>query len=190
MRSLIVTENISLDGVIETVDGGEPPPSGGEDLAAVMREHMAAADAVLLGRVTYEEFAGYWPAQNDDPTGISDYLNRTTKYVVSSSLTLPDWQKTIILRGALKDTIISLKQSPGKDIVTTGSITLVHSLMRENLIDAYRLFVYPVVSGRGRRLFPDGIGGKLRLVGTKSFRSGVVLLSYGGMEADHNIIPL
>ena len=186
MRSLIVTENISLDGVIETVDGGEASPSGGDDLAAVMREHMAAADAVLLGRVTYEEFAGYWPAQTSDATGISDYLNRMTKYVVSSSLTLPSWQNTTVLRGSLTDHIATLKREPGKDIVTTGSITLVHWLMRENLIDAYRLFVYPVVSGRGRRLFPEGIGAKLRLVETRTFHSGVVLLFYRMMQVDHD----
>jgi dihydrofolate reductase len=186
MRSLIVTENISLDGVIETVDGGESSPPGGDDLAAATQEHMAAADAVLLGRVTYEEFAGYWPAQTDDATGISDYLNRTTKYVVSSSLTLPSWQNTIALRGSLTDTIITLKRSPGKDIVTTGSITLVHWLMRENLIDAYRLFVYPVVSGHGRHLFPDGFGSKLRLAETRTFRSGVVLLFYRVVQPDPN----
>ncbi len=186
MRSLIVTENMSLDGVIETVDGGETSPPGSDDLAAVMREQMAAADAVLLGRVTYEEFAGYWPAQTNDPTGISDYLNRTTKYVVSSSLTRPSWQHTTVLRGSLTDHIATLKRSPGKDIVTTGSITLVHWLMRENLIDAYRLFVYPAVSGRGRRLFPEGIEGKLRPVETRTFRSGVVLLSYRMMQVDHD----
>src|SRR5262249_19304505 len=83
MRDLIVSENITLDGVIDLQDGWFSP-YGGDDITAVNREHMAAADAVLLGRVTYEEFAGYWPAQAEDTTGVSDYLNRTMKYVVSS----------------------------------------------------------------------------------------------------------
>lgn len=183
MRALIVTENITLDGVIDARDGWFSP-YGGDDIAAVNREHMAAADAVLLGRVTYEQFAGYWPAQTDDITGVSDYLNRTTKYVVSSSLTTNDWQNTTILSGPLADEIVALKRQPGKDIVATGSVTLVQSLGREGLIDAYRLFVYPVVLGHGRRLFPDGIDSKLLLVDTRTFRSGVVLLSYRLARAD------
>jgi dihydrofolate reductase len=177
MRALIVTENITIDGVIDA-QGDWFSPYGGDDIAAVNREHMAAADAVLLGRVTYEQFAAYWPAQTDDPTGVSDYLNRTTKYVVSSSLTTADWQHTTILRGPLTDEVITLKRHPGKDIVATGSITLVQSLVRENLVDVYRLFVHPVVLGSGRRLFPEGIARNLRLTGTRTFRSGVVLLSY------------
>ncbi len=177
MRDLIVTENITLDGVIDA-EGGWFATDGGDDLAAATREHMAAADAVLLGRVTYAQFAEYWPAQTDDPTGVSDYLNRTTKYVVSSSLTTADWRNTTILGGPLAEEIATLKRQPGKDIVATGSVTLVRSLVRENLVDALRLFVHPVVLGRGRRLFPDGIERTLRLADTRTFRSGVVLLTY------------
>ena len=183
MRDLIVTENITLDGVIDARDGWFSP-YGGDDIAAVNREHMAAADAVLLGRVTYEEFAGYWPAQTDDRTGVSDYLNRTTKYVVSSSLAEADWQHTTILRGPLADEIAALKRRPGEDIVATGSVTLVQSLVREHLVDAYRLFVHPVVLGRGRRLFPDGVHHDLQLTDTRTFRSGVVLLSYRVARSD------
>ncbi len=177
MRHLIVTENMTVDGVIDGQEGWFSPSSG-DDMAAVTREHMAAADAVLLGRVTYQQFAGYWPAQTDDTTGVSAYLNRTMKYVVSSSLTTADWQHTTILGGALTDQIATLKRQPGKDIVATGSITLVRSLVQENLVDAYRLFVWPVILGRGRRLFPEGIASTLRLIETKTFGSGVVLLSY------------
>lgn len=139
---------------------------------------MEAADAVLLGRVTYQQFADFWPKQTEDTTGISDYLNRTPKYVVSSSLTSAEWQNTTLLHGPLKDEIATLKQQPGKDIVATGSISLVRSLVQNDLVDVYRLFVYPVVLGRGRRLFVEGSGVGLRLVDTRSFRSGVVLLSY------------
>jgi len=177
VRDLIVTENMTVDGVIDGQEGWFSP-SGGDDMAAVTREHMAAADAVLLGRVTYDQFAGYWPAQTDDTTGVSDYLNRTMKYVVSSSLTTANWQHTTILGGSLTDHIVTLKRQPGKDIVATGSVTLVRSLVQENLVDAYRLFVWPVILGRGRRLFPEGIASTLRLIETQTFDSGVVLLSY------------
>jgi dihydrofolate reductase len=184
VRDLIVTENITLNGVIDACEGWFSP-YGGEDIAAANREHMAAADAVLLGRVTYEEFVGYWPVQTDDTTGVADYLNRTMKYVVSSSLTGAEWQHTTILRGPLVDDIAALKRQPGQDIVATGSVTLVQSLVCENLVDTYRLFVHPIVLGRGRRLFPDGIGHQLRLTDVRTFRSGVVLLSYRVARADH-----
>lgn len=110
MRDLIVTENITLDGVIDAEGGWFTAGGGGDDIAASNREHMAATDAVLLGRVTYEQFAGYWPKQTDDTTGVSDYLNRTMKYVVSSSLTDPDWQHTTVLHGPLADDIAALKR--------------------------------------------------------------------------------
>jgi dihydrofolate reductase len=177
VRKLIATENISLDGVIDAQDNWFAP-DGGDDIAAVTKEHMGAADAVLLGRVTYDQFASYWPAQTADRTGVSDYLNRTTKYVFSSTLQAPAWQHTTVLSGSLADEIARLKALPGRDIVATGSVSLVRSLASEDLIDVYRLFVYPVVLGRGRRLFPGGSSRKLRLIDSRTFRSGVVLLAY------------
>jgi dihydrofolate reductase len=123
---------------------------------------------------------GYWPQQTDDPTGVSDYLNAVSKYVVSSTLGDPEWEHTTILPGdGFQDAVRSLKSEPGRDIVTTGSITLVHALIGAGLVDEYRLFLYPVVLGRGRRLFPEGTSvPALRLVETRPFRSGVVLLRY------------
>jgi len=122
----------------------------------------------------------YWPQQTDDTTGVTDYLNKVAKYVVSASLEDPDWEPTTILRGPLRDDIIGLKAQLGKDIVTTGSITLVHSLIAEGLVDEYRLFVYPVVVGRGEKLFTDSEKmAKLKLLQTRTFSSGVVLLRYG-----------
>lgn len=177
MRSLVVTENVTLDGVADEMDAWFSP-FGGDDIAAVNREHMAAADAALLGRVTYEAFKSFWPQQTDDPTGVSDYLNRTRKYVFSATLKEADWQNTTILRGALTEEVAALKEQPGKDIVVSGSISLAQSLVREGLVDEYRVFIYPVVLGHGRRLFPDGIDSKLRHVDTQTFRSGVVLLTY------------
>ena len=110
---------------------------------------------MLLGRLTFESFRGYWPQQTDDTTGVSDYLNRVEKYVVSSTLEEPGWEHTTILRGDLADEVAALKERPGGDIVATGSITLVHALDRTGLVDEYRLFVYPVVLGQGRRLFEE-----------------------------------
>jgi dihydrofolate reductase len=184
MRDLIVTENITLDGVIDASAGWFSVTDDAEadqsDLVAAVREQSAAADAVLLGRVTFEEMRGYWPKQTDDTTGVSDYLNRVTKYVVSSTMGEPGWQHTTVLRGdGFLDEVRALKSGPGRDIVTTGSITLVHALIGAGLVDEYRLFLHPVVLGGGRRLFADGTQvPKLGLVETRPFRSGIVLLRY------------
>jgi dihydrofolate reductase len=185
MRELVVTENITLDGVIDASEGWFAP-SGGDaeidtaDLAAVQREQREGADAVLLGRLTYEEFAAYWPKQTDDTTGVTDYLNRTEKYVVSATLTEPGWENTTVLAGdAMLDEVRRVKALPGKDIVATGSTRLVTALVRSGLVDEYRLFVYPVLLGRGTRLFADANGPRhLRLVETRAFDSGIALLRY------------
>jgi dihydrofolate reductase len=186
MSDLVVTENITLDGVIDASAGWftvvDEAGVDQSDLAATLREQSEAADAVLFGRVTFEEMRGYWPRQTDDTTGVTDYLNRVQKYVVSGTMGDPGWEHTTVLRGdSFRDELQALKSKPGKDIVTTGSITLVHALIAAGLVDEYRLFVYPVVLGRGARLFADGTEvPRLRLVETRPFRSGVVLLRYRG----------
>ncbi len=183
MRKLVVTENITLDGVIDAGEGWFAP-SGDEDVDEsdvndVLREHSAAADAVLFGRVTFEQMRGYWPLQTDDETGVTDYLNRVSKYVVSGTMTDPEWEGSTVLSGDLENEVRELKDQPGKDIVATGSITLVHELIALGVVDEYRLFVYPVVLGRGARLFEDATGvPQLRLVDSRAFRSGVVLTTY------------
>ena len=184
MRDLVVTENITLDGVIDASAGWfsvvDDPAVDQSDLQAALTEQSEAADAVLFGRVTFEEMRGYWPRQTDDTTGVTDYLNRVAKYVVSATLGDPEWEPTTVLPvDGFRDAIRTLKAEPGADIVTTGSITLVHALIAAGLVDEYRLFVYPVVLGRGRRLFTDGTEvPRLRLVETRPFRSGVALLRY------------
>jgi dihydrofolate reductase len=181
MRELIVTENITLDGVIEATEGWFEPGEDDEqsDVIEVVREQTESVDAVLFGRVTFEEMRGYWPQQTDDTTGITDYLNRVSKYVISGTLDDPGWERTTVLRGALDDEVRALKSTPGNDIVTTGSITLVHDLIAAGHVDEYRLFVFPVVLGRGRRLFADATDvPPLRLLETRPFRSGIVLLRY------------
>jgi dihydrofolate reductase len=183
MRKLVVTENITMDGVIDASEGWFTP-SGEEDvdqsdLIEALREQSSAADAVLLGRVTFEEMRGFWPLQTNDKTGVTDYLNNVEKYVVSSTMKEPQWQRSTVLAGNLQDNIRELKGREGKDIVVTGSITLVHELIASGLVDEYRLFVYPVVIGRGARLFEDAMNvGKLKLTDCRQFRSGIVLICY------------
>jgi len=182
MRDLIVTENITLDGVIDATEGwfapaGDEADVDESDVVGVIREHREAADAFLVGRVTFEQMRGYWPLQTDDKTGITDYLNNVAKYVVSSTLEDPEWESTAVLRSV--DDIQALKSETGGDIVTTGSIRLVRELIAAGLVDEYRLFTYPVVLGRGQRLFADATElPRLRLVESQPFRSGIVLLRY------------
>lgn len=180
MRALIITQNTTLDGAIEMLDdwfdpAGEPDP---EYLALTHRQDRAA-DACLLGRRTFEDFRGYWPLQTDDTTGITAYLDQVHKYVVSSTLTDPQWQNSTVLAGDPVEQVRALKNRPGKDIVCTGSITLTHALIEAGLVDEYRLFVHPAVQGRGRRLFPDGhVIPELRLLDARSFGSGVTYAAY------------
>jgi len=183
VRDLIITENITLDGVIDAAEGWFAP-SGEEDvdesdIIAALAEHRAAADAFLVGRVTFEQMRGFWPHNTDDETGVSDYLNEVSKYVVSSTLEDPEWDNSTILRGPLLDDIQALKSAPGKEIVVTGSLQLVPALIDAGVVDEYRLFVYPVVLGRGQRLFEDATSvGKLELVETRQFTSGITLMRY------------
>jgi hypothetical protein len=113
MRDLVVTENITLDGVIAPMDGWFDPGAQGEDLVAANTEHREAADALVLGRVTYEEFSAYWPTQAHDRTGISGYLNEVSKYVFSATMDRADWANTTILRGPIEDELAALKRAPG-----------------------------------------------------------------------------
>ncbi|MFF8570440.1 dihydrofolate reductase family protein [Streptomyces sp. NPDC015408] len=184
MRTLAITENITVDGSIEMLtDWFDPQAQGEVDMSDVLEESHrqdSRADALLLGRRTFEDFRGYWPNQTDDPTGITAYLNQVQKYVVSTTLTDPRWDNSTVLTGDPVEEVRALKaQQGGKDIVLTGSISLAHTLIEAGLVDEYRLFVYPVVQGRGRRLFPDGFEiPTLRLADTKTFRSGIILTRY------------
>ncbi len=184
MRRLVITENITLDGVIDNdgtwFDPGDESEAGRE-LAAVTREHAAASDGFLVGRVTFEEMRGFWPRRIDDSTGVTDHLNRVAKYVVSRDMADPEWEGTEILRGGdrLETEIRSLQCREGKDIVLTGSISLARQLLALGLVDELRLWVYPVVVGAGRRLFTDGHEMRdLTLLESRSFPNGVVLLRY------------
>jgi dihydrofolate reductase len=184
MGIIVVTENATLDGVIEQVGdwfspAGDDTETDDSDILATLREQMRTEAALLLGRKTFESFRGYWPAQPGDTTGITAHLNRVSKYVLSSTLDEPAWENTTVLRGELAEEVRALKARVGGEIGVTGSITLVHGLIAAALVDEYRLFVYPLAVGRGRRLFEDTTNvRRLELVQAKPYRSGVVLLTY------------
>jgi len=183
MRTLAVTQNITVDGSIEMLgDWFDPQGQAGTDSSDLLEElhrQDQEADALLVGRRTFEALRGYWPKQSDDATGIADYLNQVQKYVVSSTMTDAEWQNSTILSGDPVEEVRALKEGPGRDIVVTGSITLCHALIEAALVDEYRLFVYPVVQGRGRRLFPDGFElPRLELLETKAFQGGIAYTRY------------
>ena len=175
---IVVTQNVTLDGVLEAHGGWFEPSEGsdGDDLVAALRQQMDEEAGLLLGRDTFESFREYWPAQaSTDTTGISAHLDAVPKYVLSSSLSGdPGWANTTVLR-SLDD----VRSVPGDGVLgVTGSISVVHQLVAAGLVDEWRLFVYPVVLGSGRRLLPDGERADLSLVSSRPLRSGVVLQTY------------
>lgn len=183
LRTLAITQNITVDGSIEMLgDWFDPQGQAGVDNSDLLEElhrHDREADAFLAGRQTFEDLRGYWPTLPDDATGVTDYLNRVQKFVVSSTMTDPQWQNSTVLSGDPAEEVRALKDKPGRDIVVTGSITLCHTLIEAGLVDEYRLFVYPVVQGRGRRLFPDGFEvPALKLLDAKAFRCGITYSRY------------
>jgi dihydrofolate reductase len=179
MRTLAITQNITVDGSVEFLGDWFDPSSQDPDLLAEINRQSAEEEVLLLGRQTFEDLRSYWPNQRDDRTGIAGHLDRVAKYVVSSTLTEPGWTNTTVLGADWLERVAALKQGAGGDIVATGSISLCADLIAAGHVDEYRLFQHPVVQGRGRRLFPDD-GGALRLVlrDVRSFPSGVVLLTY------------
>jgi dihydrofolate reductase len=183
MRELIVSEFVTLDGVMEA-PGGESghPHSGwvfdfmGPDQEKFKLDEVLAADALLLGRVTYEGFAAAWPSRSGE---FADKMNSMPKFVASTTLEALDWNNSARIEGDVPSEVAKLKQQEGGPILVAGSRTLVHSLMPHGLIDEYRLMVFPVVLGSGGRLFPDTPEKKvLRLADTRTFGSGVVAHSY------------
>jgi dihydrofolate reductase len=176
MRKIVSGLFMSLDGVTENPNVWIGPWFNPE-LGQAVGSMIAAQDAMLLGRVTYDEFAAHWPQQAGE---MADNMNGSIKYVVSGTLKSADWQNsTLIPRDLAAAEIAGLKQQPGKNIGMTGSATLVAWLLREGLLDELHLLVFPVVLGSGKRLFRDG-GEKmpLKLTGSATFETGVVHLTY------------
>ncbi|WP_139980103.1 dihydrofolate reductase family protein [Nocardioides litoris] len=181
-RTLVITQNTTVDGRVEMLDDWFDDQAQADD-GAFLAEHRRqrdASDALLVGRRTFTDMRGYWRDLEGDVTGVSDHLDRVRKHVVTSTLADGDldWAGATALRGDVVEEIRALKESEGRDIVCTGSLSLLPTLIEADLVDEYRLWVYPVVQGRGRRLFPDGRRRDLRLLEARSFASGQALLTY------------
>jgi dihydrofolate reductase len=178
MRKIVAGLFISLDGVIEDANEWTGPWFNAQ-VGQAVGAMMAAQDAMLLGRVTYDAFAAHWPHQTGE---IADTMNGTAKYVVSGTLKSADWQNTTVIpRDQAAEEITELKQQPGKSIGMTGSGTLVSWLLREGLLDELHLLVFPVVLGHGKRLFaePDDKV-PVKLLDSATYETGVVHLTYTG----------
>jgi dihydrofolate reductase len=184
MGQIVISENVSLDGVIEDPAGAEGFRLGGwvgvikerEETGKVLLEEALGTEALLLGRRTYEFFAGRWPSRGGE---LADRLNGLPKYVVSSTLEDPGWSNSTVLKGDVVNEVSKLKQELNGEIVVYGSIQLVRTLMEHDLVDELRLMIYPVVLGAGERLFGEtGDKMPMRLVDTQTVADGVALLTY------------
>lgn len=184
MRKLIVSEFVTLDGVMDDPGGADGTTHGGwsmqhwhEEIGKVKYDELFAADALLLGRVTYQGFAAAWPGRSDEQ-GFADRMNAIAKHVVSTTLQDASWNNSHIIRDDIAARVKALKEQEGQDILVAGSGLLVQTLMANHLVDEYRLLVYPVVLGEGKRLFRDGAGAKLALIEARAIPNGVTLMRY------------
>jgi dihydrofolate reductase len=189
MRKLIVSEFITLDGVIQAPGGEDEDRDGGfahggwtrpywhDDIGKSFGSMMQNADALLLGRRTYVTHAeAFEPMAPGDPFG--DMMNAPAKYVVSRTLEKPIWRNTTIIRDDVVGAVRALKAQPGKNILTDGSSQLVHTLLAHDLVDELHLLLYPLMVGGGKRLFPDGVHARFTFTGATPYPSGVVALNY------------
>jgi dihydrofolate reductase len=185
MSRIVVTEFVSLDGVMEEPRWTfqfERGPEGGK----FKYDELFGSEALLLGRVTYQAFAQAWPSMGTDEFG--QRMNSIPKYVVSSTLAddQATWGKTTVLRGDAATEIARLKAAPGGDLLVEGSCQLVQTLVQHGLADEYRLMVFPIILGAGKRLFPDvmSAAATLTLADSKTDRDGVLLLTYHPAPAE------
>lgn len=187
MSKVVVFTNLTLDGVMQAPGRPDEDRRGGFEHGGwgipyatmeAAEESKAYSGALLLGRRTYEDFYSVWPNRTDNP--FTEVLNNTQKYVASTTLEEPlSWSNSTLLKGDAAEAVARLKEEPDKDLVVLGSGELIQSLMRRNLVDEYVLLIHPLVLGSGRRLFTDGsVFAALRLVGTKTTSTGVVIATY------------
>ena len=178
MRRVCAWELVSVDGVMESPEEWAFAYSN-KEMEEASASGMAASDALLLGRVTYEHLAAYWPHQPGG-TPMVDHINSVPKFVVSGTLEEPlAWNNSVLIKGNVAEEIAKLKRQQGKDITVLGSGELVRSLLRAGLLDELRLMVHPLVMGSGKRLFEEGADRKaLELVDSRRYGTGVVSLAY------------
>ena len=183
MGRIVVTEFITVDGVVEDPGGNEGHPHGGWAFETVRGEgeqfkleETMASDALLLGRRTYEGFAKAWPTRDGE---FADRFNSLPKYVVSSTLKGPEWTNSTVLQGDLAEEVARLRERHDRDIVVHGSAQLARALVDKGLVDELRLMVFPVVLGSGKRLFGDsGAKQSLQLAESRTVGDGVAILIY------------
>ena len=180
MRRIIVSESVTVDGVFDAETMGQwAAPSYSEERDEFVRSIVLAADALLLGRTTYDIQAWYWPNQKGDKYGIANHKNSMPKYVLTSRPLQAQWNNTTVIQNEIVEEISRLKQQPGKDILIEGSATLVQALAQAGLIDEYKLLVHPSFIGSGKRFFREGTDlTRLKLVESKLLSQGVVALCY------------
>jgi dihydrofolate reductase len=190
MRNVVAFTSLTLDGVMQAPGrpdedtrggfqhGGWALPYNDPVMGKVAAEGMAGGGAILLGRRTYKDFAGFWPKQKNNP--FTDALNKTQKYVASKTLKEPlSWVNSTLLKGDVPKAVAKIKARPDGDMVVLGSGELVKTLMKNDLVDRYILLIHPLVLGTGRRLFADGIPlAKFKVVDTKTTTTGVVIATY------------
>ncbi len=179
MRKVVSWLFVSLDGVVEAPNEWQFDVMD-DDMIGDITSQMDAEDAILFGRVTYQDFAPFWPTSTDEP--FASHINKVPKYVVSTTLDKVEWgkwEKPTLIKGNLAKEINKLKQQPGKNIGVSGSSTLVRSLLQEKLLDELKLMIHPVIVGKGKRLFTEDVDLKrLQLVDSKVSSTGVVILTY------------
>jgi dihydrofolate reductase len=173
MRKVLVAMFLSLDGVME--EPSWTAPFWNDEISEFKEEENRSSDALLLGRVTYEAFAGVWPTMPEAEG--AEWMNSVPKFVASRTLQETTWNASL-MQGNVAEEVARLKQQPGKNLLVYGSAQLVETLMQHDLVDEYRLLVYPVVLGSGKRLFKEGSQAKLQLVSSQMFSTGVVGLTY------------
>jgi dihydrofolate reductase len=191
MSRVVVSEFLTLDGVMQAPGGSDEDKEGGfphggwqmpyidDDFGEAVTKGFEAAGALLLGRTTYEIFAGYWPNQPaDDP--FAARLNEMPKYVASTTLGEPlKWNNSRLLKGDVAEAVAKLKEEPGKDLMVIGSGLLAQTLMRHGLVDEYQLMIHPIVVGGGKRLFGDlGVKIPLKVVDSTTSSTGVLIVTY------------
>ncbi|SNQ61718.1 dihydrofolate reductase family protein [Candidatus Methanoperedens nitratireducens] len=189
MRKLIVSTFITLDGVMQAPGGPEEDPTGGfnyggwtfnywdDMMGQVMDGYMAKPFELLLGRKTYEIFAAHWPYIKDDPT--ADKLNSAKKYVISRTLNEVSWNNSTLLTGNVEQAIRNLKEQKGPEIQVHGSGNLIQTLLKNDLLDEFRLWIFPVTIGKGKRLFGEGTQpAHLKLIDSKISTTGVIIATY------------
>jgi dihydrofolate reductase len=189
MRKLVLNTFLTLDGVMQAPGGPEEDPSGGFEhggwsvnywddvMFQRIGEAMSGPFDLLLGRKTYEIFAAHWPHITDDP--VADQLNSATKYVASRTLDKLEWQNSTLIDGEVGEQVARLKEQAGPEIQVHGSANLIQTLLQHELVDEYRLWIFPLVLATGKRLFADGaIPAGLKLVDSTTSTTGVVITTY------------